>query len=61
MFTHAVLLDGQVLGHWRRRVTRKGAGVDLHIARPLGRAERDAIGDAVNRCARFFGFFPGTQ
>lgn len=55
MYTHVVVLDGQVVGHWRRRLTTKVLTIDMQLARPLGDAERDALDDAVARYGRFVG------
>jgi hypothetical protein len=55
MFTHAVLLDGQVVGHWRRRLTREAMTIDVQLAVPLDRAGRDAVDEAVERYGRFVG------
>lgn len=55
MFTHAVLLDGQVVGHWRRRLTREAMTIDVQLAALLDGAGRDALDDAVERYGRFVG------
>jgi hypothetical protein len=49
-FSHVVLLDGHLLGHWR---LRDGA-VETRISAPLSRQERAALHDAVERCDAFF-------
>ena len=55
MYTHAVVLDGQVIGHWRRRLTTKAMTIDMQLARPVGDAERSALDDAVGSYGRFVG------
>jgi Winged helix DNA-binding domain len=55
MFTHAVLLDGQVVGHWRRRSTARTVTVDVQLGRPLDEAETLALDDAVQRYGEFVG------
>ncbi len=34
MFLHAVVLDGQFLGHWRRHLTKTAVVVETQLARP---------------------------
>jgi hypothetical protein len=55
MFTHAIVLDGQVIGHWRRRPTTKRVAIEAQLGRRLGRVEQQAVDDAVERYARFVG------
>ena len=55
MYAHAVVLDGQVIGHWRRRLTTKAMTIDMQLARPVGDAERSALDDAVGSYGRFVG------
>ncbi len=55
MFAHAVLLDGQVVGHWRRRLAREAMTIDVQLAVTLDGAGRDAVDDAVERYGRFVG------
>lgn len=55
MFLHAVILDGQVIGCWRRQVTKTSVIVETQIARPLDAAETTAVEDAIARHAAFVG------
>lgn len=55
MFLHAVILDGQVIGHWRRQVTKTAVTIETQMARPLTPAETTAVEDAVARYASFVG------
>lgn len=55
MFTHAVLLDGQVIGHWRRRTERKAIAIDMQLGCPLDPASTQALDDAVQRYGTFAG------
>lgn len=55
VFTHAILLDGRLLGHWRPVVGRGGVAIDAHFYRPLKGAERDALEAAADRYGRFVG------
>jgi hypothetical protein len=55
MFHHAVILDGQVIGHWRRQITKTSVIVETRMARPLNGAEATAVEEAVARHAAFVG------
>jgi Winged helix DNA-binding domain len=55
MYTHAIAVDGQIVGHWRRRLTAKAMTIDVQLARPLDRGERAALHEAVDRYGRFVG------
>jgi hypothetical protein len=48
-FTHVVLLDGRLLGHWRL----SGGDVELRLARPLEPGEDAALSAAVERYRSF--------
>ncbi len=52
-FTHVVLLDGRLLGHWRATDAPAGARVETRIEKRLGGAEQDALAEAVERYRRF--------
>lgn len=54
-FTHAVVLDGQVVGHWRRAPGARAAAVEVQLLAPLGAAGHEALGAAVDRYGRFVG------
>jgi len=55
MFTHAVLLDGQVVGHWRRRAGSRVVTVDVQLGCSLDRAAMEAVDEAVQRYGAFVG------
>lgn len=55
MFTHAILVDGQVLGHWRRKLTARAMTLEIQLARPFDDRELAALEDAVERYAAFVG------
>jgi hypothetical protein len=55
MFLHAIVLDGQVVGHWRRLLTKTALTVETQAARPLGPSEAKAVDDAVTRYGAFVG------
>jgi hypothetical protein len=52
-FTHVVLGDGQLLGHWRVHRGAGGAEVETRLARPLDDRETDALAAAVARYEAF--------
>jgi hypothetical protein len=55
MFTHAVVLDGQVIGHWRRRSSGRTVAIDVQLGRTLDATARSALDDAVQRYGDFVG------
>jgi winged helix DNA-binding protein len=52
-FSHVVVLDGQVVGRWRRIVERSSIAIDVRLARALRPRERRAVDDAVERYGVF--------
>lgn len=54
-FWHVLLIDGRLLGHWRRREGRDGLQVETRASRPLETREEAAVTDAVGRYRRFAG------
>jgi hypothetical protein len=52
-FTHVVLCDGRLAGHWRVRPARGGIDVDIRLARPLDGREQAALDAAVARYQEF--------
>ncbi|MDQ5875189.1 MAG: winged helix DNA-binding domain-containing protein, partial [Actinomycetota bacterium] len=55
VFTHAVLLDGQLIGHWRHVRKRNSVVVETSFYKPLDRLEAQALDAAVERYGRFMG------
>jgi len=55
MFLHAVILDGQVIGHWRRQITKTALIAETQLARALSDAEATAVEEAVARHGAFVG------
>jgi hypothetical protein len=53
-FLHAVTIDGQIVGHWRR-APGDAATLELQLARTLSRAERRALDAERSRYGRFLG------
>jgi hypothetical protein len=54
-FTHAILLDGHLIGHWKRVPRRNSMGIATSLYRKLNRAEEAALAAAVEAFGRFLG------
>jgi hypothetical protein len=53
-FTHVLLCDGVLLGHWRVQRARRGdVEVEVRLAREIADRERAALDTAVSRYERF--------
>lgn len=52
---HAVLLDGQLIGHWRHVIEKGSVRVETQLSRPVDGAEAHALEAAVERYGRFLG------
>lgn len=52
MFSPVLVVDGQVVGTWKKTVRAKGVTVELDLFRPLRRSEKDLVHEAAERyCA----------
>src|SRR6202171_632235 len=54
-FTHAVLLDGRLIGHWRPALERKSILIETYFYQQIGRAQARALEAAVERYGRVMG------
>ncbi len=54
-FIHAILLDGQLVGHWKHTQQRADAIIDTFFYRELGSDEKAAMDAAVDRFGGFLG------
>lgn len=54
-YYHAVVIDGQLVGRWRRKVRARDVQVDISPLRPLDPAEEEAVDAAVARYGEFLG------
>lgn len=54
-FMHAILLNGRLIGHWKRVERRAAIEVETSFYRSLNRAETEALHKAVDRYSRFLG------
>jgi hypothetical protein len=52
-FVHVVLLNGRLLGHWRRRQTGQKTSVETRIERSLDPKEQIALEREINRYVTF--------
>ncbi len=53
LLAHAIVVDGQVVGGWKRTLTKTAVVVDLRLLVDLTRSEREAVREA----AQAFGAF----
>jgi hypothetical protein len=51
--TNVVLVDGRIVGTWKRAIDRRRATVTLRPLRPLSATEMDAVAAAANRMGAF--------
>lgn len=52
---HAILLDGQLIGHWKRVESRTSIEIETYFYRALDRVETKALHKAVNNYSRLLG------
>lgn len=52
---HVIILDGQVVGRWRRQPRRKEVKYQIQLVRPLTSSQRQSVYKAVHRYAAFGG------
>jgi hypothetical protein len=50
---HIVVLDGLVVGGWRRTQDKRGVAVTLTLLKPLGRAQKQALARALKSYSSF--------
>lgn len=51
----AVLVDGRVVGSWKRTIDKRSVSIETRLWRPLKRAEHAALQEAARRFAAFLG------
>ena len=54
-FSAPVVVDGRIVGAWKKKVTGKRVVANVSPLRPLGRSEKRAVEDAADRYAAFIG------
>lgn len=52
---NVVVINGQVIGSWRRRIETHGVAIGVNLLITLNRIQRAALHEAVDRYARFIG------
>jgi hypothetical protein len=52
-FLHAILLDGRLIGRWKRVLERGSVAIETSFNRPLNRDEKIGLDTAVERYGRF--------
>ena len=52
---HAVLLDGQLIGHWKRTEKKDAVEIETSMYRSLSGVEREALQRSAERYGRFLG------
>ncbi|HUG48744.1 MAG TPA: winged helix DNA-binding domain-containing protein [Candidatus Limnocylindria bacterium] len=52
--SHPIVIDGEIVGRWRRVVARSGAGVDARLWAPLDGAQNEALEAEIARCEAFY-------
>lgn len=57
-FTAPVVLDGRVVGGWRRSLDQRTAAITLELRTRLGRADARLVRDAARRYAEFLALKP---
>ena len=55
LIAHIIILDGQIVGGWRRTLKRDEVLVETSLITKLTEAEKHAITDAAERFGRFLG------
>ena len=53
--THALMIDGQITGHWRRNQSPRAVTIDLQLYRALEAWEHESVEAAVQRYGAFVG------
>ncbi len=52
---HVVIIDGQIVGGWKRTLKKDAAIVELNLITNLTKAEQQAVADAAGRYGAFLG------
>jgi hypothetical protein len=55
LLAHVIILDGQVVGGWKRTLKRDAVLVELNLFTKLTRAESHAVGSALEQYGKFLG------
>jgi hypothetical protein len=52
-YSHVILANGRLLGHWRPVRSRTGTALDVGLGRELDPSERSLLDEAIERYRRF--------
>ena len=55
LIAHVIILDGQIVGGWKRTLKKDDVFVEASLITKLGKAEKQAIADAAERFGKFLG------
>jgi hypothetical protein len=55
LFNHTIVIDGRVVGTWKRTLKKGAVTVDARLFTPLDAAEARAVEDAARRYGQFIG------
>ena len=55
LFAHLIILDGQIVGGWKRTLKKDVVLVEVNPITKLTKAERRAIAEAAERYGQFLG------
>jgi hypothetical protein len=53
--TYVVVIDGQIVGSWRRMLNKEAVNIEIHPFRKLTKAEQRAVATAAQRYGEFLG------
>lgn len=53
--TNTIVLEGRIIGAWKRKLEKERVVITTNLLEPVGRAEEDAILDAAHRYSTFLG------
>jgi hypothetical protein len=53
LIAHIVIIDGQVVGGWRRTIKKDTIIIELKLFTKLTKAEKQAVSEAIERYGRF--------
>jgi|SRR5688500_9465460 len=56
VFPHIIVIDGRMVGTWKRTLTRSTVVIETSLFRPLTGDERGALEDAAEQYGKFLGF-----
>lgn len=58
LFQNTILIDGQVIGTWKRTIKKDRVDIELHPFKEMGKQEGQAVNDAIETYGKFLGLAP---